>query len=146
MKRIFFIAAIFSFIVPAVLSACSSNVDGLGGTNWKLSSYGPSSAQQPAVPDVETNLSFGMDGKMTGKLGCNSIGGNYSTSGQQINFTSVIATKMACDEPQMTQENTALQVLNGTVSFVLAGQAADTLIITSSDGNNSLTFVQATDK
>lgn len=146
MKKIYLISMIIPLVVVLALSACSANVDGLGGTSWRLTSYGPPSAQQPAVPGVETNLTFGTDGKFGGKLGCNSIGGDYSATGQQVTFTSVFATKMACDEPQMTQENTALLVLDGTTSFVLAGQAGDMLIITSADGNNSLTFTEITNQ
>jgi heat shock protein HslJ len=49
---------------------------------------------------------------------------------------------MACEEPQMTQENIALKVLDGTASYTLAGQAGDTLMITSADGSTMLTFAE----
>lgn len=127
-------------IVPTSTPTASENVGGLGGTSWTLTSYGPASAQVPAAPDVETILEFGDDGTVSGSFGCNGLSGDYSVSGQTITFGPLISTKMACDEPRMTQENEAFKVLNGTVDFVLAGQAGDILIITSADGSSALTF------
>ena len=149
MKKTNLLLTILSLAVLAVLSACSdqsvaavpsSGLQPLGGTSWKLVSYGPASAVSPAVAGVETNLTFGPGGQLSGQLGCNSMGGEYTVSGQTVTFTSIYATEMACDEPRMMQEGVALQVLSGTVSFVLSGQAGDNLILTSADGKNTLTF------
>ena len=131
-----------------VLSSCApnapNNIEGLGGTSWQLVSYGPVSAQQPAAPGVETSLVFGADGKVSGTLGCNGLSGDYNVSGEKVTFGALIVTKMACEEPQMTQENTALQVLTGTTSFVITGDDNKMLVITSADGRNSLTLAEIT--
>ena len=145
MKKMYPFLTILSVTLLLALSACASNSNGLTGTNWKLISYGPASTQTPAAPGVETNLTFGADGKLSGHLGCNSMGGDYSTSGQNITLGAVFSTEMACPDPQMTQEGIAFQVLksNDTVGFKLDG---NTLTITSSDGKNALIFTAITGK
>ena len=138
MRKMFRILTIFSAVFLLALSACA-NSRGLTGTSWKLTSYGSASAQTPAVPGVETTLTFGADGKLGGNLGCNSMGGDYSVSGQNITLGAVFSTEMACPDPQMAQEGIAFQVLksNDTVGFKLDGS---TLTITSADGKNALVF------
>ena len=130
---------ILSISLLLTLSACAANGSGVAGTSWKLTSYGPASAPIPAVPGVETDLTFGANGQLSGRLGCNSMGGDYSVSGQKITFGSVFATQMACDEARMAQEDAAFQVLNNTVSFTVSG---NTLTITSADGKSILVFTQ----
>ena len=139
MKKMYPFLTILSVALLLALSACSSNSRGLSGTSWKLISYGPADSQTPAAPGVETSLTFRTDGKLSGHLGCNSMGGDYSTSGQNITLGAVFSTEMACPDPQMTQEGVAFQVLksNDTVGFKLDG---NTLTITSSDGKNALIF------
>jgi len=134
---------VFSIIVFLVsllaLSACASNSNSLAGKSWKLASYGPVSAPTPAAPEVETKLTFGTDGTLSGNLGCNTMGGDYKVNNQNIVFGSTYATEMACEEPRMSQEGFAFQVLQGTTGFTVNG---DTLTITSADDQNMLTFTE----
>jgi heat shock protein HslJ len=143
MKKMHLFLMIFPVALLVVLSACSPNSSGLAGTTWKLASYGPISAPTLAVTGVETQLTFGADGKMSGNLGCNSMGGDYSVTNQSITFGSVFMTEMACDEPRMSQEGAAFQVLQDTATFKING---NTLTIISSDGSNILTFVAIASK
>jgi heat shock protein HslJ len=46
-----------------------------------------------------------------------------------------MSTMMACEEPIMSQESSALQVMIGTAPFEIVG---DTLTIHSADGNSVL--------
>ncbi len=128
-----------------VLAACAPGGAAvlLTGTSWRLVSYGPASAPKPAMPDVETNLTFRPDGKLTGNMGCNGFGGDYTIQGEKITFGPIAATLMACSDPQMAQEGAAFQVLKDTASFKLDG---GTLTITSADGNTVLTFAAATNQ
>jgi putative lipoprotein len=68
-------------------------------------------------------------------MGCNGFGGEYSADGKTITFGPIMSTMMACEEPIMSQESTALQVMIGTTPFEIAG---DTLTIHSADGNSVL--------
>ncbi len=120
------------------LSACAANSANLTGTNWKLTSYGPVSGQVPAVANVETSLTFGTDGKISGKLGCNSMGGAYTVASGNITFKQVYATQMACPDPQMAQESISFMVLQNMTTFKIDGS---TLTINSTDGKYTLTFV-----
>ena len=126
-----------------LLCACTAPGASLSGTSWKLVSYGPAAAQIPAAAGVDTKLTFGTDGKVSGNMGCNSLGGDYSVSADKIVFGPLAATLMACPDPQMTQEGAAFQVLKDTVGFKLAG---GTLTITSADGGSALIFVAVTAK
>ena len=139
MKKMTPFVTVLSVALLLALSACASSGPSLVGTSWKLTSYGSVSSQTPAAPGIETSLTFGADGTLDGNLGCNSMGGNYSISGQGIKLMGILSTMMACPEPQMTQEGAAFQVLKSddTVSFKLDG---NTLTITSADGKNALIF------
>jgi heat shock protein HslJ len=122
-----------------LLTACSSDSasSNLAGTSWKLVSYGPADDQTPAAGDVETSLDFGKDGKVSGRLGCNQFSGDYSLKDGKIVFGMIAATLMACPEPQMTQEGTAFQVMNGTVGYEINGK---TLTISAADNTVILTL------
>jgi len=121
----------------AMLAACAPGGAALAGTSWKLVSYGPVSGQKPAVAGVETSLAFGTDGKVSGKLGCNSMGGDYSARDAQVTFGAIASTMMACPDPQMEQEGAAFGVLQNTADFKVDGGK---LTITSADGKNALVF------
>ena len=139
--------AIITLLVASglILSACTSggaSAD-LKGTSWTLVSYGPAENQTPAAPGVETSLIFGTDGRVSGNLGCNSFGGNYEVKNGSLVFSQTISTMMACQEPQMTQESTAFQVMTGTVSFKLEG---NTLTIYDTSGAIAIMFSSVASK
>jgi putative lipoprotein len=146
MKKIYLFLIVLSITALPVLAACAGQSAGAGGfgalsgTSWKLASYGSASSPTAAAADIDTNLTFAADGTLGGNLGCNSMGGDYTVRNQNIVFGSVYSTEMACDEPRMAQESQALQVLQGTTAFKIEG---NTLTITSSDGQNVLTFTKA---
>ena len=138
MKKTFISLTWLTLAGILALSACApASSPALTGKDWKLVSYGPPSAQTPAVPNVDTKLTFNTDGNLTGTLGCNSLGGTYTVKDDKITFGPIVSTLMACADPQMKQEGTALQVLKDTAQFKLSGS---TLTITSADGINVLTF------
>lgn len=117
-----------------LLAACGTGKTsaGLTGVDWKLVSYGTKGNQTAAAADVETSMVFGTDGTVGGSMGCNSFGGKYKELDGTIEFSEVISTMMACDEPRMTQEFTSFQVMNGTASFSLKD---NTLTLTSESGD-----------
>ncbi len=125
------------FAGTLLLAACGTSpaqVD-LAGTSWSLVSYGSSTSPTAAAAGVETNLDFNADGNVHGTMGCNGFGGEYSADGKSITFGPIMSTMMACEEPIMTQEITALHVMTGTTPFEVVG---DTLTIHSADGNSVL--------
>jgi len=130
-KKMHFVT-LLPILFGLMLAACSSgtSTNNLRDTNWKLVSYGSANNPIPAAIGVETSVKFGADGKVGGNLGCNSMGGDYTIKGSQINFGSMFMTEMACDEPRMSQESTCLSILSGSVDYQLVG---DRLTIVNGD-------------
>ena len=126
MKRYLLILLTLSLI----LSACASNKTApLTGT-WKLTSYGPKETPTPAATGAEATLTFDGTGNVTGNGGCNSLGGKYKVDGDQITFSDVTSTLMACDDERMAQEGAVTQVLSGTAGYEIKD---DTLTLTNGD-------------
>jgi len=118
------------FVICLAISACASgsNSPSIVGT-WKLTAYGPASSPSPAVADTEAGLTFEEDGTLTGHSGCNGLGGDYTVDGDQITFSQIISTLMACEDPIMTQESTFHQVM-ADANFKIEGNM---LTITKND-------------
>jgi heat shock protein HslJ len=74
---------------------------------------------------------------VSGTVGCNSFGGDYTIEGETITFSAINSTLMACADPIMQQESAVLGALVDTVNFKVSG---NTLTITSVDGSSALTF------
>jgi len=118
------------WVMSMVISACSSKQTApLTGT-WKLTAYGPMETPTPAVTDAEAILTFDADGNVTGNGGCNSLGGKYKLDGDQITFSEITSTLMACDDERMAQESAVTQVLSGTAKYEVAD---NTLTLTNGD-------------
>jgi len=128
---------LFLLLVTLLFSACTSQEKSLQGS-WSLTAYGPEGATTPAAPDSQASITFNDDGTLNGNSGCNGFGGEYSVEGDQVRFSELVSTLMACEEPLMTQEGTVFQVLNDTASYQIDG---DTLTITK-DGT-ALVFTAA---
>lgn len=121
------------FVIALAVSACTTEGAGAAPSltgDWKLSSYGPADAQTPVVEDVEAGLTFNEDGTVTGNSGCNGLGGTYTVEGDQVTFSEVVSTLMACDDPRMEQEDAFQQVLADTATFRIEG---NTLTLTNHD-------------
>lgn len=122
--------ALFAFVV---LTACSAaNAESIDG-RWNLVSHGSAAGQTPAAPDVDAFIEFGADGQLSGNVGCNGFGGEYSVDGNEITFGSIIATEMFCEGPIGEQEMSTFAVLSESATFALDG---NTLTMTSEDGNS----------
>ncbi len=114
------------FVIALTISACTAEAEGAGASPsltgaWKLTSYGPVGAQTLAVADVEAGLTFNEDGTVTGNSGCNGLGGSYAVEADQVTFSEVVSTLMACDDPRMAQEDAVQQVLTDTAIFKIEG-------------------------
>ena len=120
-------------VICLAISACSSKKEAPSSSligSWKLTSYSHADVLTPAVSGTEAGLTFNDDGTMTGNSGCNGLGGNYKVESDQVTFSEVVSTLMACDEPRMAQEGAFHQVLTETATFNIEG---NTLTITNND-------------
>lgn len=126
MKKLLLLLLALSLLITACAKEESAPLTG----TWKLTAYGPKETPTPAVVDSEAALTFdGKDG-VTGSGGCNSLGGKYKVDGNQITFSDVTSTLMACDDERMAQESAVTQVLSGTADYEIND---NTLTMTSGD-------------
>ena len=110
------------FVICLMMTACAPQETSASLVgSWKLTAYGPAESPTPVVADVEARLTYNEDGTLTGNSGCNGFGGNYTVEGDQITFSEINSTLMACDDPRMEQEDAVHQVLTDTASFKIEG-------------------------
>ena len=124
-------ALIMLTLAMVIFNACSTTNTSLTG-EWKLVSYGDAAAPTPALPGVDTSISF-EEGQFGGTVGCNSFGGDYTLSGDQLSIGSVISTMMFCDQTS-AQESAVLAILSDktmTVSY-----SGNLLTLSSADGRS----------
>jgi heat shock protein HslJ len=135
----------FTIIVVGIallfLVACngvdSTGNDPLDGTSWTLMAYRKTSP----IPGTVITAVF-EDGRVRGSTGCNSYSGTYKVRGNNITVSEIIATEMACPEPEgvMQQETTFIQLLSEAESFQLTDGQLQTFA-----GHEALTFVPSAD-
>lgn len=114
-------------VITLVLVACSSPQGDqsapptdLAGTSWQLIVYGSQDEPASILPATTPTLNFGTDGSLGGFASCNTFGGSYSQSGNQLAINEIFSTLMACLEPGiMEQESSYLGALNAATTFVI---------------------------
>lgn len=122
------------FILSLAVSACSAqnteepSVSLIG--SWKLTSYGSAASNVLVEEGTEAGLTFKEDDTVAGHTGCNGFGGNYTVEGEQITFSEIVSTLIACEEPLMLQEEAVLKVLTDTATYKIEG---NTLTLTNND-------------
>lgn len=130
MKLATFPALVLLALAMVIFNACSDTGTSLTG-EWRLVSYGDTSIPTPALPGVDTSISFN-EGQFGGTVGCNSFVGDYKVNDNQLTIGSIISTMMYCDQTS-TQENAVLALLSDqTVKFQIEG---NNLTLSSMDGS-----------
>lgn len=109
-------------------------------THWSLISLGPVGAEKPIVAGSNITL-LAADGKFGGYAGCNSYGGAYEVTGDQLSLHDINSTLMACtDEQIMQQEQRYFQALQSAGRFAVGDNR---LTINYDNGNSALVFEKA---
>lgn len=116
------ISAAGLWMVMFILAACtpsdSPQDGGLTGQVWVLTKLNG----KPPVAGTGISAQFSADGKVMGSAGCNRYNGTFIISGENITFSSPMAsTMMMCEQAIMDQENAYLQALAEVKTFSLAG-------------------------
>ena len=124
-------------LIVLFLSACRGNTPASHVGTWKLVSYGESANLTHPVPEVDTSITFNEDGNVNGNVGCNSFRGKYKVSGEEIVFSEMFSTEMACEEPLMNQESFVLTLLEGEAT-ILYEESNGTLVILSVDEKRAI--------
>ena len=92
---------------------------------WDLVSYGPMAAETKVLADTQVFISFTNDGKISGSGGCNRYFGGWGFlegTKDAIRIWRTGSTKMACQEPVMTQEYGYLEELSRVSAFAIEGR------------------------
>jgi heat shock protein HslJ len=86
-----------------------------------------------AVPeDSRPTLIFGADGRVSGRAPCNRLSASYSLRGDELTFSAVSTTRMACAPAVMQREQRFVAVLGAVRRFERPG--GDTLVLLTDDG------------
>jgi heat shock protein HslJ len=105
--------------VPPPIPSPSAVQNGLENTHWSLASFGPVGAEKPVVESSNVTL-LAADGKFGGFGGCNSYGGAYEITGDQLSFHDINSTLKACaDEQIMQQEQRYFEALQSAGTFAV---------------------------
>lgn len=80
--------------------------------SWVVNGYnnGQEAFISPAEGSTMT-IEFTPDGQVSGSSGCNTFSGTYQLDGTNLTVGPLASTRMACDEPLMTQETQFLTAL-----------------------------------
>ena len=85
----------------------------LAGTNWRATAiHNGRGAVSSLVAGTSVSLAFGADGQATGTAGCNRFTARYTAEGEQLRILAPAATRRACAEAGvMEQEQAFLKAL-----------------------------------
>jgi heat shock protein HslJ len=129
---------IVTFAALAALAACTSEVpkptesatvDGvtfeLTGTRWALMRLGDRKVEiSEGGREAYLHLNPA-DASVVGYAGCNRISSTHRSSGSQLQFGEVIATRMACDD--LPTETALLEAMQLTASWRISGSRLELL-------------------
>lgn len=101
------------------------------GTEWRLQAFDMGADAQPLVTGTTVTLTFGEDGRVSGSAGCNTFNGPYTLNGTTLSIEELAQTRMACDEPILTQETNFINALRSARHTAVDG---DLLYIVHDDG------------
>lgn len=84
------------------------------------------------IDNSHLTMTFDEEGRVYGSASCNRYSSNYELTGENLTFSYSLATKMACPEALMNQEQKFLEVFNAINKFDI--DATGALILKSHDG------------
>lgn len=125
MKYLLLFPVVFLMMQCKSSSQVVSSTANLENTYWKLSEM---NGMPVITPDDAKEVHFilthdGSEKRIKGFAGCNALGGNYTSDGNNIKFT-MITTRMMCHD-RMEVENYLLQVLSSADSYKITGETLE---------------------
>lgn len=96
----------------------------LTGAEWRIENV----AGQEVIDNAEITIAFDADGRVSGRAGCNGFSGMFELTGEGLRFGQMVATMMACPEPQMVQERRVFNALDAVRRFDIDASGALLLI------------------
>jgi heat shock protein HslJ len=96
-------------------------------------------AVQTTTQTEQITAVFGPDGDRAGSGGCNDYNATYAVSGDALTLGPVAATKKACADDVMTEENAYFAALGNVATFDIKGT---TLTLRDSQGATQVTYTR----
>ncbi len=93
----------------------------LVGTTWTLTTIASGDAVSSVLNGTEVTAELTADGTVSGSAGCNRYSGSYTWTDDQLSFSSLASTKMACADDVMAQESAFLASMQEVASFAIEG-------------------------
>ncbi|MFF0745621.1 META domain-containing protein [Streptomyces sp. NPDC004111] len=105
----------------------------LAGTKWTVDSFlaGKTAKSLPSDTAGKAYLTFGKDGSVHGRTGCNSLNGKATQGDGTLEFGRIATTRMMCQGEGAAVEKQLLEVLSGKTTYRVDGR---TLSLTGADG------------
>jgi heat shock protein HslJ len=98
------------------LGGCGGDaLDLLAGAEWVVEDIDG----RGVADGARVTLNFGADGALSGQAPCNRYAARFEITGEGATVGQIAATRMACDEALMTQEQAFFTVLAGVRGFDL---------------------------
>jgi heat shock protein HslJ len=102
---------------PLSASDPAQKEDGLTGGTWVAQDI----RGEGVVDTAQSSIKFTEGGRISGSGACNRFMGAAKQEGEQLSFSEIAGTRMACPPALMDQENKFLAALEETRSFRIDG-------------------------
>jgi heat shock protein HslJ len=93
----------------------------LVGTAWTLTTIASGDAVSSVLNGTEITAEFTADGTVSGTAGCNRYSGSYTRMDDQLSFSALASTKMACADDVMAQESAFFASMERVASYAIDG-------------------------
>ena len=108
----------------------------LEGTRWALTKLSDNPVSTDAGPNAPYLQFDASTHRVSGSGGCNRVAGSYTLTGDQLSFSQMAGTMMACIQG-MDTEHAFLQALGQVATYKIAGQ---TLVLSDAAGKSLATL------
>jgi heat shock protein HslJ len=117
--RAHFALGAFVLLIATIVAACGGSGDSptLPGTSWIVTSI-----NRVPTADPKPTIDFGDDGSVSGNTTCNQYSGTYTVDGDNIDFSPLASTMMACTDPALSaQESIFIETVQGSTFWAIDG-------------------------
>jgi heat shock protein HslJ len=91
----------------AVVATLAAQANSLAGVAWKVINIYNGQAIVGVLSDTTVTMVFDDEGRVSGMAGCNPYTAEYRAQGDSMRISSVAATRMACPDPAMMDQEAA---------------------------------------